>query len=40
MNPDDYEGHPLRRDYPRLGRKERYDFPVIDRGIKKEKRTE
>ena len=39
MNPDDYEGHPLRRDYPRLGRKERYDFPVIDRGIKKEKQT-
>ena len=40
MNPDDYEGHPLRKDYPRLGRKERYDFPVIDRGIQKQKRTE
>ena len=39
MNPDDYEGHPLRRDYPRLGRKERYDFPLVDRGIKKQKRT-
>ena len=40
MNPDDYEGHPLRKDYPRLGRKERYDFPVIDRGIQKKKRPE
>ena len=40
MNPDDYEGHPLRKDYPRLGRKERYDFPVIDRGIQKQKRPE
>ena len=40
MNPDDYEGHPLRKAYPRLGRKERYDFPVIDRGIQKQKRTE
>ena len=40
MNPDDYEGHPLRKDYPRLGRKERYDFPVIARGIQKQKRTE
>ena len=39
MNPDDYEGYPLRKDYPRLGRKERYDFPVIDRGIQKQKRT-
>ena len=36
MNPDDYDGYPLRKDYPRLGRKERYDFPVIDRGIQKE----
>ena len=36
MNPDDYEGYPLRKDYPRLGRKERYDFPVIDRGIQKQ----
>ena len=40
MNPDDYDGSPLRKDYPRLGRKERYDFPVIERGIQKEKRTE
>ena len=36
MNPDDYEGHPLRKDYPRLGRKERDDFPVVERGINKE----
>ena len=35
MNPDDYEGYPLRKDYPRLGRKERDDFPVVDRGIQK-----
>jgi len=40
MNPDDYEGHPLRKDYPRLGRKERDDFPVIERGIQKKKRPE
>ena len=39
MNPDDYEGYPLRKYYPRLGRKERYDFPVIDRGIQKQKQT-
>ena len=39
MNPDDYDGHPLRKDYPRLGRKERYDFPMVDRGIKKQNRT-
>ena len=39
MNPDDYEGYPLRKDYPRLGRKERYDFPVSDRGIQKQKQT-
>ncbi len=32
MNPDDYDGHPLRKDYPRLGRKERGDFPVINHG--------
>ena len=37
MNPDDYEGYPLRKDYPRLGRKERDDFPVVDRGIQKKK---
>ena len=36
MNPDDYEGHPLRKDYPRLGRKERDDFPVVKRGINKD----
>ena len=36
MNPDDYNGHPLRKDYPRLGRKERDDFPVIKRGINKD----
>ena len=35
MNPDDYDGYPLRKDYPRLGRKERDDFPVVDRGIQK-----
>ena len=40
MNPDDYDGHPLRKDYPRLGRKERGDFPVIDRPIQKKKRLE
>ena len=40
MNPDDFEGYPLRKDYPRLGRKERGDFPVIDRPIQKKKRLE
>ena len=40
MNPDDFEGYPLRKDYPRLGRKERGDFPVIDRSIQKKKRPE
>ena len=40
MNPDDFEGYPLRKDYPRLGRKERCDFPVIDRPIQKKKRPE
>jgi len=40
MNPDDFDGHPLRKDYPRLGRKERSDFPVIKRPFKKEKRTD
>ena len=29
MNPDDFPGHPLRKDYPRLGRKTRDDFPII-----------
>ena len=40
MNPDDYDGYPLRKDYPRLGRKERSNFPVIDRPIQKKKRQE
>ena len=40
MNPDDYDGYPLRKDYPRLGRKERDDFPVIDRSIQKKERPE
>ena len=40
MNPEDYDGYPLRKDYPRLGRKERGDFPVIDRPIQKKKRPE
>jgi len=40
MNPDDFEGYPLRKDYPRLGRKERDDFPVVDRPIQKKKSPE
>ena len=40
MNPDDYNGHPLRKDYPRLGRKERDDFPVVKRGINKDSTVE
>ena len=40
MNPDDFEGYLLRKDYPRLGRKERDDFPVVDRPIQKRKRPE
>ena len=40
MNPDDYNGHPLRKDYPRLGMKERDDFPKIDRGINKDSKVE
>ena len=40
MNPDNFEGFPLRKDYPRLGRKERGDFPVVDRGIQKKKSQE
>ena len=40
MNPDDFQGHPLRKDYPRLGRKERDDFPVVKRGINKESSRE
>ena len=40
MNPDDFDGYPLRKDYPRLGRKERGDFPVVDRPIQKKKSPE
>ena len=40
MNPDTYQGHPLRKDYPRLGRKERDDFPVVKRGINKDSTVE
>ena len=40
MNPHDFDGYPLRKDYPRLGRNERSDFPVIKRPFKKEKRPE
>ncbi len=40
MNPDDYKGHPLRKDYPRLGMKERDDFPVVRRGINKDSTVE
>ena len=40
MNPDDFEGFPLRKDYPRLGHKERENFPVVDRGIQKKKSKE
>ena len=40
MNPHDFDGYPLRKDYPRLGRKERSDFSVIKRPFEKEKRPE
>ena len=40
MKPDDYKGHPLRKDYPRLGMKERDDFPVVKRGINKDSTVE
>ena len=36
MNPDDYNGHPLRKDYPRLGNRERDSFPKVTRGINKD----
>jgi NADH-quinone oxidoreductase subunit C len=29
MNPEDFPGHPLRKDYPRLGLKTRDNFPII-----------
>ena len=29
--PEDYKGHPLRKDYPREGRGERKNFPVVER---------
>ena len=40
MNPDDYKGHPLRKDYPRLGRKERDNFSKVKRGINKDSTVE
>ena len=36
MNPDDYNGHPLRKDYPRLGNRERDNFSKVTRGINKD----
>ena len=36
MNPDDYNGYPLRKDYPRLGNRERDNFPKVTRGINKD----
>ena len=33
LNPDDYKGYPLRKDYPRVGRGERRDFNVVERRI-------
>ena len=36
MNPDDYNGYPLRKDYPRLGNRERDNFPKVSRGINKD----
>ncbi|MAG21302.1 MAG: hypothetical protein CMF77_03975 [Candidatus Marinimicrobia bacterium] len=31
LNPDDYKDHPLRKDYPRVGRGERRDFRIVER---------
>lgn len=31
LNADEYDGHPLRKDYPRMGRGERKDFPIVGR---------
>ena len=39
MNPEDFDGYPLRKDYPRKGRTERSDFPLVKRGIRKEDET-
>ena len=36
MNPDDFNGYPLRKDYPRLGNRERDNFPKVTRGINKD----
>ena len=36
MNPEDYNGYPLRKDYPRLGNRERDNFPKVTRGINKD----
>ena len=36
MNPDDYNGYPLRKDYPRLGNRERDNFPKVTRGVNKD----
>ena len=31
MNPDEFNGYPLRKDFPRQGRGVRKDFPVVER---------
>ena len=33
LNPDDFAGHPLRKDYPLQGRGERENFPIVKRDI-------